>query len=138
MTYYMTPYRRQAHRHFIPSDRIARNIGHINSDVHVPIDVLEEKDAYVIYATVPGLKSEDVDIEIIENSVDIRGEFKQEDEEENYLRRERPNGNFRRHLKFRTKLVADTADDKPENGVLMLRVPKVAEAQPKTIKVKTK
>jgi len=138
MTFYMTPYRRNAYRSHVASDRIARNIGHIHSDVHVPVDVSDEKEAYVIFATVPGLKAEDLDIEIVENTVDIRGEFKYEDEEINFLRRERPLGTFRRYLRFGTKLEADKADAKLENGVLTLRLPKVAEAQPKSIKVKTK
>lgn len=138
MTYYMTPFRRYAYRNLVPSDRIARNIGNFQCDVHIPVDVVDEKDAYVIYATLPGLKAEDLDIEIIENTVDISGEFKQEDEEVNFLRKERPLGSFRRYLKFGTKLVAENADAKLENGVLTLRVPKVAEAQPKSIKVKTK
>jgi len=138
MTFYMTPYRRNAYRQIAPSDRIARNIGHIHSDVHIPVDVTDEKEAYVIFATVPGLKAEDLDIEIIENTVDIRGEFKYEDEEINFLRQERPQGSFRRFLRFGTKLEADKADAKLDNGVLTLRLPKVAEAQPKSIKVKTK
>lgn len=138
MTYYMTPFRRYAYRNLVPSDRIARNIGNFQCDVHIPVDVVDEKDAYVIFATLPGLKAEDLDIEIIDNTVDISGEFKQEDEEVNFLRKERPIGSFRRYLKFGTKLVAENADAKLENGVLTLRVPKVAEAQPKSIKVKTK
>ena len=138
MTFYMTPYRRNAYRQLTPSDRIARNIGHIHSDVHIPVDVTDEKEAYVIFATVPGLKAEDLDIEIIENTVDIRGEFKYEDEEINFLRKERPQGSFRRFLRFGTKLEVDKADAKLDNGVLTLRLPKVAEAQPKSIKIKTK
>jgi HSP20 family protein len=134
MTMYMTPYRR-----IVNSDRIARNIGNIHSDVHVPMDIIDEKDAFVIYATLPGLKAEDVAIEIVDNTVDIRGEFKQEvDEEINFLRRERPTGSFQRNLRFGTKLEAAKADAQLVDGILTLRVPKVEEALPKTIKVKTK
>ena len=97
MTMYLTPHRRQALRHLVSNDRVARSIGHIHSDVHVPVDVSDEKDAFVIFATVPGLNAEDLDIEVIDNTVDIRGEFKQDDDEEiNFLRRERPLGSFRR------------------------------------------
>jgi HSP20 family protein len=139
MTMYMTPYRRRAIRNLDTNERVARNIGHIHSDVHVPLDVADEKDAFVIYATLPGLGAEDLDIEIVDNTVDIRGEFKRDSEDEiSYLRRERPTGSFRRYLRFSTKLVADKADAKLENGILTLRVPKVEEALPKTIKVKTK
>jgi HSP20 family protein len=139
MTMYMTPYRRRVSRHIDPSDRIARNIGQTHCDVHIPLDVIDEKDAFVIFATLPGLNAEDLEIEIVNNSVGIRGEFKQEDEDEiSYLRRERPVGNFHRILRFGTKLDAAKADAKLDNGILTLRIPKVEEALPKTIKVKTK
>ena len=139
MTMYMTPYRRRVAQNLVSSDNIARNIGHIHSDVHVPLDIAEEKEAYVIYATLPGLLAEDLDIEVVENTVDIRGEFKSlEDEEINFLRQERPTGSFRRLLRFGSKLEASAADAKLVDGILTLRVPKVAEALPKTIKVKTK
>jgi len=139
MTMYMTPHRRRVAQNLVPSDRIARNIGHIHSDVHVPMDIAEETEAYVIYATLPGLLAEDLEIDVVENTVDIRGEFKSlEDEEINFLRRERPTGTFRRFLRFSTKLEASSADAKLVDGILTLRIPKVAEALPKTIKVKTK
>lgn len=139
MTMYMTPYRRRLVRHFVPSEQIARNAGQFDYDVHIPLDITDEKDAFVIYATLPGLMAEDLEIEINNNIVEIRGEFKQEDSEDiTYLRRERPTGSFHRYLRFGTKLDAAKADAKLDNGILTLRVPKVAEALPKTIKVKTK
>jgi HSP20 family protein len=136
MTMYMTPYRRRVHQ-FFPEDRVARNIDSIQSEVHVPLDVKEEKDSFVIYAVVPGLNPDDVNIEIVNNTLNISGEFVNEmDENETYLRNERPSGSFRRSLRFPTKLEASKAEAKLENGILTLRVPKVAEAQPKSIKVK--
>jgi HSP20 family protein len=139
MTMYMTPYHRRVAHGFVPSDRIERNIGQFNSDVHIPLDVTDEKDAFVIYATIPGLNAEDLEIEIVNNSVEIRGEFKQDDEDDvKFLRRERPTGSFSRFLRFGIKLDAGKAEAKLDNGILTLRVPKVEEALPKTIKVKTK
>ena len=136
---YMTPYRRRVARHFVSSDRVAHNIGHINCDVHIPLDVTDEKDAFVVYATLPGLIAEDLEIEIVKNSVEISGEFKQDDDEDiKFLRRERPTGSFHRFLRFGTKLDAAKADAKLDNGILTLRIPKVEEELPKTIKVKTK
>ncbi len=138
MMMYMTPYRRRV-VNYTPSDRIARNIGHLESDVHVPLDVVEEKDAFVIYATLPGLVAEDIEIEIVNDTVDIRGEFKKADSEEtHYLRSERPTGKFRRFLRFSTRLDAAKAEAKLNNGILALHLPKVEEALPKTIKIKTK
>ena len=139
MTMYMTPYRRPHLHNLAQNDRIARNFGLANSDVHIPLDVKDEKDAFVLSAIVPGLTAEDIEIEILNDTVSISGEFKREvEEEEIYLRCERPNGNFHRSLRFATKLVAEKAEAKLENGILSLRIPKVPEAQPKSIKVKTK
>ena len=137
MTMYMTPFRRNYLRSLNQSDRAAQNLGLDHSDVHIPLDVLDEKDAFVLYGIVPGLTAEDIDIEILNDTVSIKGEFQYAAEEQNYLRRERPSGHFHRSLRFATKLEADQAEAKLENGILTLRIPKVPEAQPKSIKVKT-
>ena len=139
MTIYMTPYRRRYLRTLAHNDRIARNIGLENSDVHIPLDVKDLKDAFELTAIIPGLNAQDIEIEILNDVVSISGEFKREtDEEETYLRRERPSGKFNRSLHFASKLDAGKAEANLENGILSLRVPKVPEAQPKNIKVKTK
>ena len=139
MTMYMTPYRRRYLRHLAQNDRVARNLEIANSDVHIPVDVKDDKEAFVLYAVVPGLSAEDINIEILNDTVTISGEFKRDvEEEENYLRLERPSGNFYRSLRFATKLESEKAEANLENGILSLRIPKVPEAQPKSIKVKTK
>lgn len=138
MTMYLTPYHRIKSRRLIPGDQIARNIGHIHSDVHVPMDILEEKDSFVIYATVPGLTAEDIEIEIVKDTVTIRGDFEKADEKDiNFLRKERPVGNFHRSFQFGVKLDSGKANAGLENGILTLRIPKVKEALPKSIKVNT-
>jgi HSP20 family protein len=121
------------------NDRVARNFGSASNDVHVPVDIKDENDAFVLYAIVPGLSAEDLDIEILNDTVSISGEFKHEEERDDaFLRSERPFGKFRRSFRFATELVADHAEAKLENGILNLHIPKVPEAQPKNIKVKTK
>ena len=136
MTMYMTPYHRRARR-FYPGDRVVRNLNNIHSDVHVPVDVKDENESFVISAIVPGLSPDDVNIEIINNTLTISGEFVNEiDENETFLRNECPSGSFRRTLRFPTKLEASKAEAKLENGILTLDIPKVAEALPKSIKVK--
>ena len=139
MTMYMTPYQRARLHNMAQNDRIARNFGLASNDVHVPVDIKDENDAFVLYAIVPGLSAEDINIEILNDTVSISGEFKHEvEDDETFLRSERPNGKFHRSFRFATKLVADNAEAKLENGILSLHVPKVPEAQPKNIKVKTK
>ena len=138
MTLYAPPRSRARMMRYYPGDRVARNVG-LHSDVHVPVDVKEEQDAFVIVATLPGLEADDLNIEILENVVDLSGEFKNEvEEDDNYLRSERATGNFHRRLRFSTKLESANAEASLNNGILNLRIPKVEEERPKTIKVKTK
>ena len=139
MTMYMTPYRRHYLHNLAQNDRIARSFGSKHSDVQIPLDVKDENDAFVLEAIVPGLNAEDIEIEILDDTVSISGEFKREvEEEETYLRCERPNGNFRRSLRFASELDSTKAEASLENGILNLRIPKIPEVQPKSIKVKTK
>jgi HSP20 family protein len=136
---YMTPYQRARLRSMAMNDRVVRNLALKSNDVHVPVDIKDENDAFVLYAIVPGLSAEDIDIEVLNDTISISGEFKNEIEDDDvFLRSERPNGKFRRSFRFGTKLVVDNAEANLENGILSLRVPKVPEAQPKNIKVKTK
>ena len=69
----------------------------------------------------------------------ILGETKSEEKTEqgNYIRQERRYGKFERSLQLPSLVVADKADAKFENGVLILMLPKAEEAKPRTIKVKT-
>jgi len=107
-----------------------------NYSRELAVNVIEEDDAYVFSALVPGLKAEEVNIEILENVVTISGEYK--DDENNYLVREIPQGSFSRALRFRTELDAEKAEAKIEDGILTLRVPKAESARPKSIKVLAK
>lgn len=99
----------------------------------LPVDVREEEDAYVVSAFVPGLTAEELNIQILEDTLNIEGEYKQSETE--YLLNELPSGAFRRTLRVRTPLDADKAEAKIDNGVLTLWLPKAESARPKTIKV---
>ena len=131
---YMTPNQLSTVRYNPRTDRLARFTGNDN-DVHVPMDVLENKESYVIVATVPGLDADGVQIEVIKNTVTISGEFASDDEEVTYLRRERPSGKFRRTFRFGDNLDAENTNAKMTNGILTLEIAKVPEAMPKTISV---
>lgn len=106
----------------------------------LPIDVQATPDEYIIQASVPGLKSEDIHLEVVGNTVTIRGEYKDEKKVEraNYLMQERRAGQFSRSLTLPTPLEASKAEAVVENGVLTVRVPKTEEAKPKAIAVKAK
>jgi HSP20 family protein len=105
----------------------------------IPIDVKAEDDAYVVTALVPGIRAEDLNIQIVNETLTIQGEIKNErDENANYLLSERPSGKFNRSLTMPEPLDASKVEAEVENGILTLRIPKAEEAKPKTIKVITK
>lgn len=108
------------------------------SEIHVPLDVTVDDDSYVIDMIVPGLEPDDVDIEIVEKTIIISGEFKAADEDIKFLRRERPSGKFRRVIRLPKLLNMEKSEANLEKGILSLRVPVAEEALPKTIKIKAK
>jgi HSP20 family protein len=99
-------------------------------------NVRDEEDAFVLTSLVPGLKAEDLTINILEDVVTIEGEIKQDENE--YLMRELPVGNFRRALRLPAAVNSDKAEAKITDGVLTLRLPKAESARPKKIKIAVK
>ena len=100
------------------------------------INIREEDDAYVLSALVPGLKSDDLNIQVLDDVVSIKGEYKAD--ENNYLVREFPNGSFTRTLRLPTVIDAGQVEAKITDGVLTLRLPKAESARPKQIKITAK
>jgi HSP20 family protein len=106
------------------------------SQVYFPVDVKDINDAFTIIAMLPGLKPEDVEIQIVNENVSLKGEFKNELEEgASYILQERPSGKFFRTVTLSDLLDASKAEAHMENGILTLRIPKAEAAKPKTIKV---
>ena len=97
------------------------------------VDVREEDDAYVLSALVPGLKAEDLNIQVLENVVSIEGEYHADEAE--YLLNELPRGNFRRALRMPAEIQADMVEAKITDGVLTLYLPKAESAKPKRISI---
>jgi HSP20 family protein len=102
------------------------------------VDVQAGDEAYEVTALVPGLSAEDLDIEVLNNTVTIRGEFKSGGEDQTkYMVCELPNGRFSRVISLPTATDASKVEATIKNGVLSLRIPKAEEDRPKTIKVKS-
>lgn len=105
----------------------------------VPVDVEAEDDTYVISAVIPGIKAEDLNIQVVDQTVTISGDVKLDRHEDgNYLVAERAAGRFSRTITLPVSLNAAKAEADLTNGVLTLRVPKAEEAKPKSIKVISK
>ena len=98
---------------------------HTNNAMVVPVDVEAEDETYVISALLPGIKAEDLNIQVVNENVTISGEFKHgRNEDGNYLVAERPSGRFTRTITLPVGLNASKAEADLTNGVLTLRVPK--------------
>jgi HSP20 family protein len=109
------------------------------AEVMIPVDVVAEDDAFVLEALIPGVKVEDISIQVVNETVTIQGELKFErSEDKNYLLQERPAGRFYRTLTLSDPMDASKAEASLKDGVLTLRLPKAEEAKPKTIKIVSK
>ena len=113
----------------------------VDGDTVTPaIDIYETGEKIGIRAFMPGIKPEDIDVNITTGGVVIKGESKSEKEtrEADYVRRECHYGNFERTIALPQGLKIDKAEAAMENGVLTLEIPKADEVKPKTIKIKAK
>jgi HSP20 family protein len=102
----------------------------------LPVNIRDEGEAFELTAAVPGLKAEDLHVQVLEDVVRIEGEFAADENE--YLVHEVSGGGFRRELRLPSALEADKVEAKIADGMLVLRLPKAESSRPKTIKVATK
>ncbi len=103
----------------------------------LPLDITEGENDFVVMASLPGIKPEDVQTTILGDTLTIRGESKADAEQkgQNWLVRERRFGSFQRSVSLGTPINADKASAQFEHGVLTLTLPKSEQARPKQIKL---
>jgi len=104
------------------------------------VDIKETDDKYLIEAELPGIKKEDVHIEVKDGVLTLRGERKHEEEksEGNYTRIERAYGQFQRSFTLPVNVEEDKISASYKDGVLAIELPKGEKAKPKQIEVKAK
>jgi HSP20 family protein len=102
------------------------------------VDVEESEKEIVVKADLPGVDPKDIDISIVDGSLVLKGEKKQEKEEKkkNYHRVERFYGQFFREIPLPAGADADKVVASSTKGVISVTIPKKPEAQPKKIAVK--
>jgi HSP20 family protein len=108
---------------------------------YVPsLDLSETEDDLIIKAEIPGINPEDVDISVTQDTVDIKGEMKQEfvDEREDYHTMERRYGSFSRSLQLPCRVVVEDVEATYRNGVLQIVMPKCKPEPGRACKVKIK
>lgn len=108
---------------------------------HAPrVDMYQTNDDVVVEAAMPGIKAEDVDIQVTGDMLTIKAERKEEQERKDatYHMREQRYHAYARSLMLPTAVKADKAVAEVKDGVLHLTLPKAEEAKAKTITVKAK
>ncbi len=102
------------------------------------VDIFEDKENVVVKAEIPGVKKEELEVNVTEDSVVLSGEKKKEEkvEEKDYYRYERSYGSFHRTLPLPTEVQSDKAKAQFKDGVLKITIPKTPEAKKKEVKVK--
>ncbi len=102
------------------------------------VDMVENKDDFVLKASIPGINPDDLDISYADDTLTIKGEIKEDKEskEDQYHLRERRYGSFMRSIVLPTKIKGDAIEASYQNGVVTLRLPKAEEVKPKRIAIK--
>jgi len=103
----------------------------------LPLDISENDNEFIVKASLPGVRSEDVQITVHGDTLTIRGEMKaeQEKKDEHYHLRERRYGLFQRTVRLSAPVRSDQAQAEFQDGVLTLTLPKAEEAKPKQIRI---
>ena len=114
--------------------------GHENAWSVPAVDMYQTDNEVVVKAALPGMKADDVQLNVTGEVLTIKGEIKQKDElkEKAYHLREQRWGSFERSVILPTEVVADKAKADFENGILTITLPKAEEAKPKSISIKAK
>ncbi len=101
------------------------------------VDIYENGEKVVLKLELPGVREEDVDVRIENQTLTVRGErkFEAEEKEENFHRIERRYGSFFRAFTLPTTVDTENVKADYQNGVLKLELVKKPEAQPRQIKV---
>ena len=104
---------------------------------HPAVDVLESKDSYLVRAELPGMKKEDIKVEVKDGTLVLSGESKSEKPAEGveYRHVERVAAKFWRSFSLPETAKQDGIEATYKDGILEIRVPKVEQAKPRQIEV---
>jgi HSP20 family protein len=103
------------------------------------VDIYENKDQIVLEAELPGMKREEFDLSIENNTLTLRGErhFEKKEEADNYHRVERAYGSFTRSFTLPNTVTGEGATADYRNGVLRVVIPKREETKARRIEIKS-
>ena len=118
-------------------DRDASSV--VTSQWMPPVDIREEHDRFVLYADIPGVDPQDIDVQMDRGMLTIKGERRSEDvlEAGGFSRIERRHGSFHRRFALPDSADPDGITASGHNGVLQIVIPKRPETTPRRIQVGT-
>jgi HSP20 family protein len=104
------------------------------------VDVVENDEHYLVSCEVPGMSESDIDVQLADNVLTIKGTKKEKEEESDkrWFKRETWYGSFQRTIPLPAGIESDKIEAVLENGMLMLTLPKKEEVKPKQISVRVK
>src|ERR1700722_17677039 len=102
-----------------------------------PVDIYEDENKLVLKVEIPGMRQEDLDVRMENNTLSVKGErsFQSEGKEENFHRVERRYGTFYRAFTVPNTINPESIKAEYDAGVLRLELQKRPESKPKQIKV---
>lgn len=111
--------------------------GRLIQDWVPAVDIYEDAEAIQLKAELPGMEMKEIEVKVANNTLEIRGEKKieQEEKKENYHRIERVFGRFARSFRLPNTVAQDKIKAKYDRGVLTIHLPKREETKPKNITV---
>ena len=104
----------------------------------VPIDVFETEKGYHVRALLPGIKPEDIELTVQQNTLSMKGVFHpwvNEGQQKTWLMQEIGSGTFERTLTFPKPIDTEKLETSYENGVLSILIPLTEASRPKRISV---
>ena len=124
-------------KHF---DDLYPNYENDSDKLSMPVELTEKKDEYDIRAELPGVKKEDLDIDLNDNYLTIRAkkEFEKEEKEKSYRRSEFKYGEFMRSIYIPQEVDIEKIDAELEHGILKIRIPKLEKTKDPVKKIVVK
>lgn len=108
----------------------------MNVTAAIRADIREEKDRYLIDAEIPGVKKEDIELYVDDDTlvINVSQEEERKEESENYIRRERRSGKMQRRF-YLNNVESENVSAEYTDGVLRVVLPKKPEAEPKNRRI---
>jgi HSP20 family protein len=109
------------------------------SDWQPKVDIIEEEKQFIVKIDIPGVKPEDIEINLEHNIVTVRGERESENKEkkENFVRYERSKGSFYRQVMLPENIDIDKITAQSKHGVLEIVIPKNSGSKTRKIKIES-